>query len=381
MAFLDSIPLIGSAISSIAGLFGSSHNASLQEKQNERNIQYQIAENEKNRLFNSSQASIARNFSANFAREMYDKQYRDNSYSSQIAQMKAAGINPALAYSSGNFAVASMPSASSPSASSSGSVSSQVAPQIDPSYMADIALKAAQIENINAQTKKTEAETVGQGYTNEILKSDAAFRDAFNKGDLELKNVSIEFGKSKKNLTDEQITETRLECKKLDYNIEYSRRSLDLLAEQIESGELDNSIKRIELAFKEPTMQAQLDNLVAITGKTKAECQSIIKLLPYQIAQYGADIAYKNAMTSLCAKQGVLVEAQTNNTNEQTRFVIKQQDTEEAKTNYYNNEAYKANMEGKSAAEEADWQQFWLRDTERVAKSLGNILTLGLLPD
>lgn len=377
--------LIGSALGAISGLFGSFMNASMQSVQNSKNIKYQMIENEKNRQYNSSEAALARNFSANFAREMYEKQYNDNSYSSQVAQMKAAGINPALAYSSGNFAGASMPSASSPSSSSSGSVSSQAAPQIDPSYMADIALKAAQIENINAQTKKTESETEGQGYTNEILKSDAKFREAYNSGVINLQNVSIDLGKSQKNLTDEQITKTRLDCKQLENTIEYTRKSLDLLAQQIDAGKLDNMMKRLELAYKQPQLQAQLDYLSAITGKTKAETKSIIELLPYQIKQYGADIAYKNAMSSLCEKQGILVTSQASKTDQETVLLFHQQETEQAKKNLYEQQereskasTYRSEQEGRKAEADANWSNT-VGYLDRAAKTLGTVITLGLL--
>ena len=86
-------------------------------------------------------------------------------------------------------------------------------------------------------------------------------------------------------------------------------------------------------------------------------------------------------MSSLCEKQGVLFDAQANYTNEQTRFVIKQQDTEVQKKNYYDNLAAKTDYEADIAKKESKWQDTWIRDTERIAKAVGNVVTFGLLPE
>lgn len=303
--------LIGSALSSIAGLFGSFFNASMQSSQNSKNIKYQMIENEKNRQYNSSEAALARNFSANFAREMYERQYNDNSYSSQVAQMKAAGINPALAYSAGNFSGASIPSASSPSASSSGSVSSQSAPQIDPSYMADIALKAAQIDNINAQTKKTEVETEGQYSTNEILKSDAKFRDALNQGQINLNGIEIQLKGSAKDLNNEQITNLRKHYALLDADIKKTLVDCDLVKAEIASLDQDVIAKRIENSFKSEHMRAIIDNIKANTDLSRAQIESIFKKLPYEIAKLGSEAALNNAMQAVQVAMKDNVEADT----------------------------------------------------------------------
>lgn len=303
--------LIGSALGAISGLFGSFMNASMQSVQNSKNIKYQTIENEKNRQYNASQAAIARNFSANFAREMYEKQYNDNSYSSQVAQMKAAGINPALAYSAGNFAGASMPSASSPSASSSGSVSSQAAPQIDPSYMADLALKAAQIDNINADTHKKEAETEGQYSTNEILQSDAKFRDALNQGQINLNGIEIELKGSAKDLNNEEITNLRKHYALLDADIKKTLIDCDLVKAEIASVGEDVISKRIENSFKEEHMRAIIDNIVANTNLSRAQVESIYTKLPYEINVLGSQAALNNAMREVQVAMKDNVKADT----------------------------------------------------------------------
>ena len=77
-----------------------------------------------------------------------DQWNRENAYntpSAQMARLAAAGINPNMAFANGNLV-------NEAAASPSVSTSSNTAPQLDP-------LVAAQIANINAQTRQTEVAT------------------------------------------------------------------------------------------------------------------------------------------------------------------------------------------------------------------------------
>lgn len=307
--------LIGGAVSAIGNLFGfgqSQANAAAQNRMNRENIVAQQHENNINRVYNLQVAREARNASMDFTREMYDKQYKDNSYSSQIAQMKSAGINPALAYSSGNFSGASPLSASSPTASSSGSISpNSRAGQVDPQYAANIALTGAQIANINAQTRKLNSETEGQGYTNEILESDAKFRDALNQGQINLNGIEIEFKGSAKDLNEEQITNLRKHYALLDADIKKTLIDCDLVKAEIDSVGEDVIAKRIENSFKSEHMRAIIDNIKANTDLSRAQIESIFTKLPYDIAKLGSETALNNAIQAVQVAMKSNVEADT----------------------------------------------------------------------
>lgn len=307
--------LIGSAVSAIGNLFGfgqSQANAAAQNRMNRENIVAQQHENNINRVYNLQVAREARKASMDFTRELYERQYNDNSYSSQVAQMKSAGINPALAYSSGNFSGASPLSASSPSASSSGSVSpNSRAGEVDPQYAANIGLTAAQIANINAQTRKIEAETQGQHSQNEILASDAKFRDALNQGQINLNGIEIDLKGSAKDLNDEQITNLRKHYALLDADIKKTLADCDLVKAEIDSLGEDVISKRIENSFKSEHMRAIIDNIKANTDLSRAQIESIFKKLPYEIAKLGSEAALNNAMQAVQVAMKDNVEADT----------------------------------------------------------------------
>lgn len=298
---------IGAAASAIGGLFGlagNAYQANQANKWNQKQLDAQIAENQKNRDFNHSEAEIARNFQADFAREMFDKTNKYNSMSNQVAQMRQAGINPALAYSGNSFAPGSMPSVSAGGASSSGNVSPTQYSTTDVASPAlAVARQQAEIANIEASTKKIESDTTGQNYQNDILKSDAAVRDAWNQGQLVLQGIDIDLGNSKIDLTDSEAAKVRKELERLQLDIDSFDRTLKLLDTQIESGQLDNDLKRIDKIYKSKEYEALLDKLAADTRLSRAQAHSILSKLPYEIQELGSRAALNNALENLYDRQ------------------------------------------------------------------------------
>lgn len=305
----------GNFLAGLFGLGGNVYQANQANKWNQKQLDAQIAENQKNRDFNHSEAEIARNFQADFAREMFDKTNKYNSMSNQVAQMRQSGINPALAYSGNSFAPGSMPSVSAGGTSSSGSVSpTQYATTDIVGPALSIARQQAEIDNINASTEKTRNES-------SILASDASFRDAWNSGLLTLQGLTIDLSGLDKDLKGNEISKARVEFQLLQKQYDSFDKHLQFLDTQIESGKLDNLIKGIESTFKSREYEAMLDNIASNTALSKAQANSILQKLPYEIRSLGADAAYKNALTELCAKQGLVYDAQSGLIKSQTASV------------------------------------------------------------
>ncbi|WGL30967.1 DNA pilot protein [Dipodfec virus UOA04_Rod_611] len=274
--------IIGSAIGTLGNLFQQSQ----ANKWNEKQLKAQLEENQKNRDFNHSEAEIARNFQADFAREMFDKTNQWNSVSHQVSQLKTAGINPALAYSGNSFSPASMPSVSPSGASSSGSVSPTQYNTYDTLGAAlSIERQRAEISAIEAQTQKTKSETEGQGYQNDILRSDASFRDALHSQSLEIGGTVISLNKSSADLSDSQLSKVRFETELLQKQLDNYGSQVDLLRSQIEMNDAETVLRKIDATYRGRVFEATIDRIVSETGRNRAEVAIALRKLPAELAK------------------------------------------------------------------------------------------------
>lgn len=214
--------IIGGALSGISNLFGA--------RSQNQSVNKQLAaareESEKTRKWQTSEREAQNDWN-------YKLWQANNDYNTPAAvqaRLKAAGINPDLYATNGALQGSSVQAQgghtpSGPVADTSawnryrpiGSVASQA--------IADTAL--------SAQVAKTTAETEGQKHTNDILASDASFRDAFNQGQLDTMESVILVNGSEIRLNDAQAAQARSMVEQINANISKIDSEIDLLISQV----------------------------------------------------------------------------------------------------------------------------------------------------
>lgn len=217
--------LITGGLSSVAsmatGLISNAINMSNQRKlQNEQNS------------FNAQQAQISRE---------WNEQMDNTKYQRQVADMQAAGVNPALAMNGGVTTQAT---------SNATAQAAQVsAPKLDLTSAVQMAMQAKQLKlqekSVNAQVKNTDADTKGKEIDN-------SYRNEFN----ELRNKGMQMAID---LTDSQKQEIKHRISNIDASTEKLKK------------EADTEVER--------------KNLVVAEGILKSvNAYQIITMLPYEQA-------------------------------------------------------------------------------------------------
>lgn len=247
--------LIGGALSGISNLFG----AHSQNQSVEKQLAAAREEAEKTRKWQTSEREAQNDW--NFKLWQANNEY--NTPAAMQSRLKSAGLNPDLYYTNGQLQGASIQAQgghtpSGPVADTSawnryvplGSVASQA--------LADTAL--------SAQVGKTTAEIEGQKHTNDILASDASFRDAFNQGQLDTMESVILVNGSQIKLNDAQSAQARSMVEQINASINKIDSEIDLLISN--AADVDSRIweRHVRVALdsfiehgKLKVMQGQLD--------------------------------------------------------------------------------------------------------------------------
>lgn len=265
--------LLGGALSGISNLFGG-HS---QNKSVEKQIAAAREEAEKTRKWQTSEREAQNDW--NYKLWQANNEY--NTPASVQARLKEAGINPDLYATNGALQGSSIQAQgghapSGPVADTSawnryrpiGSIASQA--------LADTALAA--------QVSKTSAEAEGQKHTNDILASDASFRDAFNQGQLDTMKSVILVNGSQIKLNDAQAAQARSMIEQINANISKIDSEIDLLISQ--AADVDDHIweRHVRVALdsfiehgKLKVMQGQLK---VSQGQLKAALLELAGKLP-----------------------------------------------------------------------------------------------------
>ena len=262
-------------ISSGAGILSSIIGAISARKQLKQQIRAQSDENQKTRQYNLMLAQLQNQWNL----EQWNRENAFNDPSAVVSRLKNAGLNPNLAL--GNM---SLESAASPAMTSGEPSSPQdmsplgIMPTIGDAALrgVDTALKISQMKNIQADTDKKVAETKGQVLSNEVLKSDAKFRDQMNQTNLEFQKTKIhteetlqEMYKGNVELARKQIDNLDKVGDKLVADTQKVRAEIAVLNEE-------QKIKSLEAMFKSETFDLEVKRLVSETSLNYATAKAAL---------------------------------------------------------------------------------------------------------
>lgn len=292
--------LVGGALSGISNLFG----AHSQNKTVEKQLAAAREEAEKTRKWQTSEREAQNDWN-------YKLWQANNEYSTPAAvqaRLKAAGINPDLYATSGALQGSSIQAQgghtpSGPVADTSawnrykpiGSVASQA--------LADSALAS--------QVAKTNAETEGQKHTNNILSSDAAFRDAFNQGQLDTMESVILVNGSKVNLNDSQASQARSMVEQINASIRKIGSEIDLLISN--AADVDSRIweRHVRVALDSFIEHGKLKVMQGQLGVSKDKLKLAFQELAGKLPLMKSDEKRNQALASFYQDLGFKVNAET----------------------------------------------------------------------
>lgn len=292
--------LIGGALSGISNLFG----AHSQNQSVEKQLAAAREEAEKTRKWQTSEREAQNDW--NYKLWQANNEY--NTPAAVQARLEAAGINPDLYATNGALQGSSIQAQgghtpSGPVADTSawnrykpiGSVASQA--------LADTAL--------SAQVSKTNAETEGQKHTNDILSSDASFRDAFNQGQLETMDSVILVNSSKIELNDAQASEARSMVEQINASIRKIDAEIDLLISN--AADVDSRIweRHVRVALDSFIEHGKLEVMQGQLHVSQAKLKIAFQQLAAQLPLMKSEEKRNQALVSFYQDLGFKVNAET----------------------------------------------------------------------
>ena len=291
--------LIGGALSGISNLFGThSQNQSV-----DKQLAAAREEAEKTRKWQTSERESQNDW--NFKLWQANNEY--NTPAALQSRLKAANLNPDLYYTNGQLQGSSIQAQgghtpSGPVADTSawnrykplGSIASQA--------IADTAL--------SAQAAKTTAETEGQKHTNEILSSDASFRDAFNQGQLDTIKSTILVNGSKIDLNDAQTSQARSMVEQINATIGKIESEVDLLISN--AADVDSRIweRHVRVALDSFIEHGKLKVMQGQLGVSREKLKLAFQELAGKLPLMKSDEKRNQALASFYETLGFKVSAE-----------------------------------------------------------------------
>lgn len=231
----------------------------------------QLNENDKARDYNLQEAQKAR---------AYNTWLLSNQTQLKANDARQAGLNPAFMNGSILGTTPSVPS--SPT-------SPNTTIPFDSSAILQGERLDAEIENLRAGTKKTDAEAERQLIENTYLPQMLQSQIDCNFGDVKLKAANA-------NLSKEEARATSQKCINLQKEVERINKQIELDTANIESVKQDVKLKLIDEFWRSAEYKARIDNLVSQTGLNYEQANDLVQTRVARI--YNLESAAKSSEAS-----------------------------------------------------------------------------------
>lgn len=245
----------------------------------------QEKENERARQFNSAEAQKSRD---------YNTWLLANQTQLKAQDARMAGLSPA--FMNGSLL------SSTPSVGSSPSSPNSFYP-IDPTLILQSDYLRAQTENIQSQTKKVDSETDRQLIENEYLPQLLQSQFLVTMGDVSLKGSQVHLTDEQARLACQQGVNLRKECERMNKQIE-------LDTAQINNINQDTKLKVIDEFWKSKEYQAIINKLCSETNLNYTQASDIVQTRAARIMQLEASAEKDKESADIMRKQGFGIDIQ-----------------------------------------------------------------------
>lgn len=239
----------------------------------------QEKENERARQFNSAEAQKSRD---------YNTWLLANQTQLKAQDARMAGLSPA--FMNGSLL------SSTPSVGSSPSSPNSFYP-IDPTLILQSDYLRAQTENVQSQTKKVDTETDRQLIENEYLPQLLQSQFLVTMGDVSLKGSQVHLTDEQARLACQQGVNLRKECERMNKQIE-----LDIA--QINNINQDTKLKVIDEFWKSKEYQAIINKLCSETNLNYTQASDIVQTRAARIMQLESSADKDKESADIMRKQG-----------------------------------------------------------------------------
>ena len=317
---------IGSAINgAIANTWNiaSGIGSFVQQKRNlKKYLNFQREENQKTRDYNLNLAKQQNQWNI-------DQWNRENEYnipSAQMARMKAAGLNPDLAYGQQNLSAASPEMTAGEPGSPMDYSSVANGPTIGEaaSIAAQSRLTNAQAKLAESQADKVDAETTGQTINNEWLPK-------LLKGQTDINEADVKQKLADAGLKGKQIEVATEQIKVMQQSVKESQQKINDLQSQMESRTFQQVQAILEYNLRKDKQRYEISEILSKVSVNRSTVKRIISLLPYEIAESISRTGANDATAALTfLKQGTeqLIQENTRLSNAEKSELIKSLQTD-----------------------------------------------------